>query len=209
MKIRYFVLINNIFLLSTFFFCTTGFGATSITANMTVDDNFDLYLSTDDTQVGTYVGSGSIVLDSWTTASTFTFNLTPGITNYIHIVGWDIYRTKAALLGEFSLSDSSFFFDNGTQNLLTDSTNWNISDVGFGQSYYAPDAIALNDGSNWPVISGISSNAYWIWSNQGLDLYPAQRYFSTQITPIPVPSGIILGGIGAGFAGWLRRRRTI
>ncbi len=200
-----------IIIVSLVYLSSPAIATTTLTANMTVDDNFDLYISTDDSLTGTYIGSGSNVLDSWHTASNFNINLTPGVTNYIHVVGWDIYGTRSAFLGEFSLNNSDFIFNNGTQQLFTESINWNISNMGFGQSYYTPEVLVLNDGSqNWPVISGISYYANWIWSNDGYDL--TTRYFSSAITPlntIPAPGAILLGGIGAGVVGWLRRRRAI
>lgn len=198
------------FIVAVIYICMPTMAVTTLTVDMTVDDNFDLYISTDDNQLGTYIGSGTGTYEppGWRQAYTFTHDLTPGVINYIHVVGWGIYGTRAAFLGEFALSNSDFFFENGTQELFTESINWNISDVGFGQSYYTPDDLVMNDGSeNWQAIPGISYYANWIWSNDGYDL--TTRYFSTAITPIPAPGAIILGSIGAGFVRWMRRKRAI
>jgi hypothetical protein len=169
--------------------------AATVTTHLTADDAFSLYVSTDDSKVGTYVGSG----DDWTTAYTYTFDLTPGTTNYIHVVAWDLYKVIAAFEGDFSLSDSSCHFANGTQSLVTDGAHWNISNDGFGQNYYTPDEIAVNGSGIWGdivggPIEGISGNACWIWSNGGEDL--TTRYFSTSIC-VPEPATLSLLGLGA------------
>jgi len=209
-KLSFLISILGILFVVNVIFGSTAWAAATLTANMTVDDDFDLYISTDDTQIGSFIGSGTGIYSppGWNQTYTFMTALTPGVVNYIHVVGWDLYTVRAGFLGDFSLSDNSFAFANGTQNLVTASANWFISNTGFAQSYYIPDAIALNGGGPWNVlIPGISAGAYWIWSNQGYDL--TTRYFSTAIEPIPAPGAILLASIGAGFAGWLRRQRRI
>jgi uncharacterized repeat protein (TIGR02543 family) len=160
--------------------------ATTLTATITADDDFRIYVSTDDNTLGTLLGEGSTADGSWASSSTFTYDLAPGVTYYVHVVAWDLYKLKAALLADLSLSDRVFQFRNGTQNLLTDSDTWYISDSGFGAGYYAPDALGQNLPTTKPwyvSVPGISSDAQWIWSNAGLDF--TTRYFSTMIASKP------------------------
>jgi hypothetical protein len=183
-------------------FSTVSVGApTTLTTHMTVDDAFDLYLSTDDTQIGTYIGSGS----SWMNTYTFMADLTPGVTNYVHVFGTDRYRVIAAFIGDFSVSDTSFKFLNDSQSLVTDRAHWSISNLGFGQGYYMPDEIGINGSGPWGFRPGISSSASWIWSNYGYDL--TYRYFSTSIIPVPAPAALMLALEGLGGLALLRRRR--
>jgi hypothetical protein len=171
---------------------------------MTADDAFDLYVSTNDSVAGTYVGSGY----NWPTTFTFTQALTPGMPNYIHIYAWDTNFTISGVIGQFSLSDTDMLFANGTQSLLTNTTDWRMADNGWGVPfYYAPNSLGANGASPWGTRPGISNSAEWLWSDQGLDL--GHEYFSTTITPIPAPSAILLVGLGSAVVGWLRRRGSM
>jgi len=154
--------------------------AATLTANMTADDAFSFYISSDDTQLGTFIGSGN----SWGTTYTFTTGISSSC--YLHVVADDTQGVIAGYIGDFSLADTNYCFSNGTQTLLTDASDWSVSKSGFGQNYVAPNAFASNGSSPWGYKSGISSNAYWIWTNSGYDLYTT-RYFSTSITAVPEP----------------------
>ena len=171
-----------------------------ITADMTVDNYFGAYLSTDDTQKGALIGSGS----NWPTTYTFQGTLTSSVTNYLHIEATDV-GPPAAFIGDFSLDDTNFAFANGTQTLVTNSAHWSVSRTGFAQDYEMPDQIGLNGVPPWGLHSPISANAYWIWTNMGQD-GNTTRYFSTPIIYVPEPVTLSLLAIG-GLAVLRRRRR--
>lgn len=176
--------------------------ATSISAAMTVDNIFTTYISTNDSVLGTQIGTGT----NWGVTYNFSGALTSGVTNYLHVVAGD-QGGPAAFIGQFTLSDTGFSFANGTQSLLTNTTNWQGSETGFGSNYQTPIDLGANGVSPWGSRAGISSSARWIWvrDTQNVDL----AYFSATITSNSVPDGgmtvALLGLAVAGLAS-LRRK---
>lgn len=93
--------------------------ATTLGITTNVDNVFSIYVSTNDATLGTLVGSGNV----WQNTYTFNTALTAGTTNFIHVVATN-QGGPGGFLGAFTLSDSDFVFANGTQNLLTNTTDW-------------------------------------------------------------------------------------
>ncbi len=184
-------------------------GATpvTLTSTFTVDDSYRYYISTDDSVLGTQIGWD----EDWYVAESYSATLVPNVTNYIHVVANDDHGVIAAFLGQFTLSDSSFHFTNGTQSLVTNADDWNVSRTGFAQDYERPTEIAENGGAIWGSItkfSTISSTASWIWTNDGMDLYTT-RYFSAAIIPdagSSIPEPATFGLFLLGMTGWIRKR---
>jgi len=178
--------------------------AAQLTSDMTTDDTFSYYISSDDTQLGTLIGSGN----SWSTTYTFTTDISSS--SYLHVVAADTSGVIAGFIGNFQLSDSNYSFSNGMQTLLTDASHWSVSATGFGQNYQTPTAFAYNAEapSPWGFRTGISGNASWIWTNSGHDLFTT-RYFSTPITAVPEPVTCmsLIAGIVCLLAYGLQKRK--
>jgi hypothetical protein len=188
--------------------------ATTLSAEMTVDNAFFAYLGTSPSSLGTLVASGN----DWTTPVSFTsFSLTPGQTYYLNIEAIN-YGGQGALLGQFTLSDANFQFLNGTQFLKS-----GISVGGYGsynnsnsavtpQPWVTPTGAVVSYGANgvspWGTFSGIVANAKWIWPTDANNCEFCTVDFSVPIlaseTPLPAALPLFAGGLGV--IGLLSRR---
>jgi hypothetical protein len=153
-------------------------GQTTLNANINVDNAFTAYLSTDDSVTGTAIGSGS----NWAATSSFSAGLTPGVTNYLHVVVTD-FGTPSGYLGSFSLTNANFSFVNGTQSLVTAPATWLLSTAGFGSGYGTPSSAGTNGVGPWGTMFSVDPSAQWLE-------FPGSStaYFSTAITPVPEPA---------------------
>ena len=93
--------------------------ASTMSGNLTADNAFYAYISDSDSTLGTLLASGN----NW--PSTFSFSgvtLAPG-TSYLHVEAIN-YGGPGAFIGQFTLSDNGYQFANGTQTLLTGTSDW-------------------------------------------------------------------------------------
>ena len=165
--------------LAMFLLCGRAASASVLTANVSVDDNIWVYVSTSDTVQGTLIASGP-----WDKLTTGTYALTSGTTYYIHVAAQNT-GGPGGFVGDFSV-DTGFSFANGSAAMSTDPTHWLVSQSGFGSNYYTPTQWGTN-GSHavwnnpaWGTVSGISSTAPILWdSNSQL---VTTLYFSTTLT---------------------------
>lgn len=198
-------------------FVSSAFAA-DLSGIAVTDDAFDLYLSTSDTTAGTLIGSSS----DWHTPLTFASVgslLGASGTYYLHAEGRDLAQWVAGFLGDFTLTGKATF-SNGTQHLLTNTTDWKVGDSWttmtqtptlVTQYRDASDTLhtgttGLNGSQPWGTVGGISSAAGWIWTNNG-DYHDTPRFFTTKITVTPEPVSMVLFGLGIGVLGLAQVRR--
>jgi hypothetical protein len=118
--------------------------------------------------LGTLVASGN----SWPATFSLSSALTAGTTNYPHVEAIN-YGGPAMFIGDFTLSDTGFKFANGSQTLLTDTTDWSgsynngNSDPTQQQPWIQPTGGVTRFGTNgvgsWGTVSDIKGSAQVIW----------------------------------------------
>ncbi len=185
--------------------------ASTISGSLTADNAFFAYISTSNSVRGTLVASGN---DWGQPFPLSTFSLTAGQTYYLQIEAIN-YGGPGAIIGDFTLSDAGFHFSNGTQHLLTDTTNWLASyndsnnSPSAQQPWVTPTGGVTSQGANgvgpWGNKSGISASALWIdGTTNGLSVCQNCTVdFSTTITSNrpTVPEPATFGYLGSALAG--------
>lgn len=173
---------------------------TILSGYLTVDNAFNLYISTSDEVAGTLVLSGS----NWPQTFSFSATLNPGQQYYLHIEAVD-YGPPAAFIGSFALNNTGLLFANGTQSLITEPTAFLMSTVGFGVSYTTPISAGFNGVYPWGGVSGIDSNAQWL-SFSGYSTV----FFSAPLQAVPEPGTLpllLVGVTALAFMPWRKCSR--
>lgn len=188
--------LRNLSLLALCLVATTS-QANVLSAKVNVDNEFDAYISTNDSVAGTLIGSGT----NWPTTYAFSTTLNVGQDYYLHIFARDL-GAPAGFLGQFSLSSTDHSFVNGGQYMLTQPSTFKVSSTGFGGPYVTPSDLGANGVSPWGNITNVDPTARWIWHP---DTNTGRHYFSTKITAaVPEPA---TGAVLAGLLGVVIRRK--
>jgi len=202
----------------------------------TVDNHYNLYTSTSYDALGAFGFSSTDQSKTWDrpydwetqepSLGTFGLSLTPDVTNYVHVLGWD-QGVIAGFLGSLTLNNSSFRFDNDLMALDTNAVlGWTAREYDFGSSTiggslglitHGPNGTGVWAGITGGPIPGINTAAEWIWTSKdgfgdvGSDGSPVYRLFTATINPVskPVPEPIssALFLLGAGALGLRKFRR--
>ncbi len=181
--------------------------ATSLSGTALVDDGLYLYISTNNSTLGTEIASIPTSV-SWRTAASFSnYTLNPGSTYYLHA---EVINNTGpgGFVGQFSLSDAGATFANGTQSLLTNTTDWQGTyngpdSAGQALPWVTPTGLVWNEqtGGNGPYwgsgtgfqASGISSNAQWLWTMNATSS-PANPNYDCQYCMIDLSTTITVAG---------------
>jgi hypothetical protein len=159
----------------------SSFSAMSVSANITSNDTFYLYVSQDESEEGTLVGKGQ----GWASIHSINAALVPGVTNYIHVKCIDNKGPVAAFIADFTLNDPDFHFTDGTQKITTCEDHWQVYVDKFNGEPGSVVSIGKNGLGSWSTRFGIDLEANWIWTQRG---EKGTRYFSTPVYYSAVPA---------------------
>ena len=210
-----------------------GAQAATLDLTVTADNAYALYLSTNNSTLGTqFANTYGGVPGQWATSTTYSVNLTAPV-YYLQVIGsnyttdngkWNTPGTPNGggdnpdgFLGQFSLGGSGFVFSNGGTSLVTNVANWTAAPALDNTSWTASITPAQTYGQNgvapWGTIAGISANAYWIWSTPDnrnyADLSTEILSINNSASPLPAALPLFATGLGAlGLLGWRRKRKN-
>ncbi len=193
----------------------------SVEAVVTADNHYALYYGT--TSGLNYVGtnestaSGSPCRYNWSCAETWEFDMQSG--DDIYVAAWSDNSVAQAFIGQFTINGTTYFTEANDDWAYT----YGGTDLNTGDP--APSVSEMNDVidngswsalssvehgvSPWGTISGISSDADWVWgtpnlngSGSGAGEFQVFRFS----VPVSEPSTLALLGLGLMSLAYTRRR---
>lgn len=145
-----------------------------LSARMTADNLYTVYISTNDNTQGTAFGSGN----NWGQVYSHSTNLVAGQTYYLHVLANDVGGPEM-MIGDFTVT-GDFKFTNGSQTMSTSAANWKVSSTGWS-GYGSAIDVGGNGISPWGFLSGISSGARYIWRSPWNTSGNDVAYFTTPV----------------------------
>lgn len=178
---------------------TAGLAATAnaqiiLAGSATADNLFRASISTSATTAGDFWFGGN----SWPSTFTSSTEITAPGTYYLHVFAQDQGRPEM-FIGRFTLTGQSAFA-NGTQELLTNATDWVVSNTGFGENTAAPIVLGPNGSGPWGTFTEMPG-ANFIWAPEYAN---GLAFFTASFTVIPTPATAAAGLLGLVA---LRRKR--
>ncbi len=191
---------RNLFLLGITFATTLAAQATTLTAVLTCDNDYEAYISTDDNVEGTLFMEN---LGAWNSVETGSTSLTAGVENYLHIRARNTGGPQM-IIGQLTLSDADFAFDDNTQFNVSNTGDWRLSRTGWGLNNLTAIDFGPDGTSPWGNQVGIDNSARFIWSETAVNT--DEHYWSIRLTPaVPEPATMSILALGAVAA--IRRRK--
>lgn len=172
----------------------------TLNAFMTADNAFQASVSTDAAAAGPV---NFLTGNNWAATFSGSTQFNAAGTYFLQILAQD-FGPPASFVADLTLAAQpgwSATFSNGGTSLLSNTTDWVVSNQGFGVNAITPNPLGNNGVSPWGTRPNISPNALNIWHSSG----STTVYFTTVITVVPTPGVAALLGLGGLVA--TRRRR--
>lgn len=166
----------------------------TLTGFATADNAFQASISTSPTSAGTPWFSGN----NWPSTFSSSIDVSAPGTYFLQVAAQDFGRPEM-FLAQFLMSGDGAF-SNGGQVLVTNATDWVVSNSGLGVDTTAPLVVGNNGAGPWGFFPQMGPDAQFLWSPQ----YTGVAYFTATFTVAPAPGAAV--ALGACVLGVRRRR---